>query len=143
MPEPTAAALPPLLDDADASPWRVLLDPRGRVGRRVWWWYGLALPLGLGALALMLADIARLPAGAAEAAVNALLLWPALAVSIKRWHDCDRSGWWVLVLLVPVAGWIWTLVANGLLPGTPGNNRFGAAPGSAGADAFGRPRTAG
>jgi uncharacterized membrane protein YhaH (DUF805 family) len=130
----------PLLDDVDASPWRVLLDPRGRVGRRTWWWYGVALPLAVGLMAVLLGDIARLPAGPVEAAVNALLLWPALAVSIKRWHDRDRSGWWVLVLLLPVVGWVWTLVVNGLMPGTPGRNRYGAVPGSAGADAFGLPR---
>jgi len=63
--------------------------------------------------------------------VNVVLLWPTLAVSIKRWHDRGRTGWWVLVMLVPVVGWLVALVANGFLPGTPGPNRYGAAPGGA------------
>jgi uncharacterized membrane protein YhaH (DUF805 family) len=60
--------------------------------------------------------------------VNLLLLWPALAVSIKRWHDRDHSGWWVLIALVPVVGWAWMLVANGFLAGTDGPNRYGPPP---------------
>lgn len=54
----------------------------------------------------------------AELVVNGRLPWPALAVSVKRWHDRDRSGWWLLLNLMPVVGWLWALVGNGLLRGT-------------------------
>lgn len=30
-----------------------------------------------------------------------VLLWPTLAVTVKRWHDRNKSGWWVLVNLIP------------------------------------------
>ncbi len=60
--------------------------------------------------------------------VNLLLVWPALAVSVKRWHDRDKSGVWVLLNLVPVIGWIWALIDNGFLRGTKGPNRFGDDP---------------
>ena len=33
--------------------------------------------------------------------------------------------WWVLVALIPVVGWLWMLIENGLLPGDAGANRFG------------------
>lgn len=110
------------------SPLRTLLDPRGRLSRRGFWLWGVAALTGLAILAHALLGIARVRLATAETLVNALLLWPALAVAIKRWHDRDRSGWWVLVLLVPVVGWLWMLVVNGFLPGTPGANRYGPPP---------------
>lgn len=108
--------------------WRLLLDPRGRVSRRGWWLWGVAMPLGLGLLISALLGIARVRAEQAELWVRWLLLWPMLAVWIKRWHDRDRSGAWMLVLLVPVLGLVWTLWCHGALRGTPGPNRFGPEP---------------
>lgn len=57
-----------------------------------------------------------------------LFLYPALAVTTKRWHDRDKSGWWSLILLVPVIGAIWMTVECGFLHGTDGLNRFGPDP---------------
>jgi uncharacterized membrane protein YhaH (DUF805 family) len=54
--------------------------------------------------------------------------WPAIAVQVKRWHDLDCSGWWVLVGAVPYVGLLVVLVANGLVRGTAGENRFGKDP---------------
>ncbi len=51
-----------------------------------------------------------------------------LAVGAKRWHDRNRSGWWVLIGLVPVIGPLWTLVECGCLKGTEGENRYGPDP---------------
>jgi uncharacterized membrane protein YhaH (DUF805 family) len=53
------------------------------------------------------------------------MIWPSLAVSTKRWHDRDKSGWWNLINLVPVVGPIWSLIECGFLPGTDEENRFG------------------
>lgn len=55
-------------------------------------------------------------------------LYPSICVSIKRWHDRDKSGWWVLIGLIPVIGAIWILIECGILKGTDGPNRFGADP---------------
>ena len=109
-------------------PWRMLLDPRGRIGRADFWRWGVGVPLGLGLLLHALLGIARVPREDAEMAVNLLLLWPVVAVSAKRWHDRDKSAWWVLIVLLPVVGWIWALLDNGCLRGTSGANRFGADP---------------
>jgi uncharacterized membrane protein YhaH (DUF805 family) len=54
-----------------------------------------------------------------------LSLIPAIIVHIKRFHDRDKSGWWVLIGLVPIIGAIWLLIELGFLKGTPGPNRFG------------------
>ncbi|HEV2264488.1 MAG TPA: DUF805 domain-containing protein [Stellaceae bacterium] len=55
-------------------------------------------------------------------------IWPNLAVSIKRCHDRDRSGWFLLIGLIPIVGGIWLLVELGFLRGTTGSNRFGPDP---------------
>ena len=60
--------------------------------------------------------------------VAVVFFWSSLAISVKRWHDRNKSGWWVLIGLVPVIGHLWFLVECGLLPGTPGPNNYGADP---------------
>lgn len=51
------------------------------------------------------------------------VLLPGLAVSVRRLHDIDKSGWWVLIAFVPVIGIIVLLVFF-VMPGTDGPNRF-------------------
>jgi uncharacterized membrane protein YhaH (DUF805 family) len=55
-------------------------------------------------------------------------LWIGLVLSVKRWHDRNKSGRWVLINLVPVVGWLWHLIECGFLRGTIGPNRFGQDP---------------
>ena len=55
------------------------------------------------------------------------LLLPSLGVSIRRLHDTDRSGWWLLIALIPLIGPLVLLVFM-CLDGTSGENRFGANP---------------
>jgi uncharacterized membrane protein YhaH (DUF805 family) len=67
-------------------------------------------------------------AGPISGIVSLLMIWPALAVTAKRWHDRNKSAWWILINFVPVIGWLWALIETGFLPGTPGDNRFGPDP---------------
>ncbi len=113
-----------LLPD-EPQPLQIFLNPRGRIARRTFWLYGVLALSGLGLLLRALLDIARLRSDDVDLIVNLLLLWPAIAISAKRWHDRDRSAWWVLLALVPVIGWLWMLLDNGFLRGTPGRNRYG------------------
>lgn len=55
------------------------------------------------------------------------VLLPSIGVSIRRLHDTDRSGWWLLIGLIPLIGAIVLLVFM-VLDGTPGPNRFGPNP---------------
>ena len=59
--------------------------------------------------------------------VSLATLLPGLAVSVRRLHDIDRLGWWVLLGLIPVIGWI-VLIYWACLRGTVGANRFGPDP---------------
>jgi uncharacterized membrane protein YhaH (DUF805 family) len=57
-----------------------------------------------------------------------IILGPSLAVQAKRWHDRNKSAWWILVNFVPIIGPVYALIQNGFLAGTKGKNRFGDDP---------------
>lgn len=59
-----------------------------------------------------------------------LLIWPSLAIQVKRWHDINKSGYWVCINFVPVIGSIWALLELGFLPGSPASNNYGVPPSS-------------
>lgn len=52
---------------------------------------------------------------------------PSWAVAVRRLHDSSRSGWWLLVSVVPFVGLLVAIVLL-LLPGTPGENEYGQDP---------------
>jgi len=72
--------------------------------------------------------------------INTIMFWPVTAIVVKRLHDLDLSGWWVLasLTLCYVSAVInnsslaflfaTTVMLAGLPPGTQGRNRFGADP---------------
>lgn len=55
------------------------------------------------------------------------ILLPAIGVTIRRLHDTDRSGWFILLAFVPVVGQLVLLVLCAL-PGTIGSNKYGLDP---------------
>lgn len=57
--------------------------------------------------------------------VSLALLLPNLAVAARRLHDIDKSGWWMLIGIIPVIGWL-VLIYWYVQEGTKGSNRFGA-----------------
>ena len=61
-------------------------------------------------------------------AFGVLVTWISLAIAVKRYHDRDKSGWWVLIIFLPVIGGIWYLIECGFLRGTDGNNDYGPDP---------------
>lgn len=56
-----------------------------------------------------------------------LIFLPWWAVQFRRLHDTDRSAWWLLLLLIPIIGWL-IIIAFNCQNGTPGDNRFGPDP---------------
>ncbi len=55
------------------------------------------------------------------------LLCPGIAVSIRRMHDTDRSGWWLLIGLIPIVGTI-VLIVFLATEGKAGDNQYGPDP---------------
>jgi uncharacterized membrane protein YhaH (DUF805 family) len=79
---------------------------------------------------LFLVESESVPKAVTE--ILGLLMLPVLIVGIivqiKRWHDRDKSGWWVLINFIPIVGGLWSLVECGFLKGTDGPNQFGPDP---------------
>ncbi len=65
--------------------------------------------------------------GLFQAAVALGLFIPGLAVGVRRMHDQDKSGWWLLIAFIPIIGWIVLLVFY-LTDGTRGANQYGPDP---------------
>jgi len=57
-----------------------------------------------------------------------LVTWISIAVGIKRFHDRNKTGVWILIIFVPLIGGLWYLIECGFLRGTPGSNNYGPDP---------------
>jgi uncharacterized membrane protein YhaH (DUF805 family) len=73
-------------------------DFSGRAKRPEFWWFALFTFLA----SIILGVVSSMLSGLFSLAV----LIPSLAVGARRLHDIGRSGWWQLIWLVPVIGWI-------------------------------------
>ena len=115
---------------------------KGRIPRMTFWlgvlvlmiiqWVLFALFGGLSIMSMDMTDPAAAEQMMSKMAplyiISLVFLWPALAIYTKRWHDRDKSGWWTLILLIPIVGFFWFLIECGFLRGTEGPNRFGNDP---------------
>ncbi|AIO42295.1 DUF805 domain-containing protein [Burkholderia sp. AU19243] len=104
----------------------------GRARRAEYWYFALltgivslacqvlaAVGRETGAISLLLALVALI--------VSLALVLPSLAVTVRRLHDTGRSGWFLLIALIPIVGGILLLVWM-CSRGTNGPNRYGADP---------------
>ena len=61
--------------------------------------------------------------------IEIVFLVPSLAVTVRRLHDTGKSGWWLLIHLIPVVGWvifwIWMFTDSQLGPNQWGDNPKG------------------
>nr|WP_315428004.1 DUF805 domain-containing protein [uncultured Albidiferax sp.] len=103
----------------------------GRAQRSEYWYFFLfyfGLAIGAALLDGMVGAFNRQAGVGLFGGIVALgLLLPSLAVGVRRLHDIDRSGWWLLIAVVPVVGAIVLLVFS-LKDSQPGSNRFGPNP---------------
>ena len=101
----------------------------GRARRREYWMFFLFNLLVTVALLIVDAITGTLtPSGLGllSGLYTLAVLVPGIAVSIRRLHDTDRSGWWLLIGLVPLLGIV--LLVFMCFDGTPGDNQYGASP---------------
>jgi uncharacterized membrane protein YhaH (DUF805 family) len=97
----------------------------GRARRTEYWMFFLfyiliALAIGFVEAFIHLGGILSILYGLA-------MLVPSLAVTVRRLHDTARSGWWILIALIPVIGTIILLIFM-VLDSTPGENGYGPNP---------------
>jgi uncharacterized membrane protein YhaH (DUF805 family) len=103
----------------------------GRINRQPFWMATLVLWVASIAVAIVASILFGSQSTAAftiQIILGLVFLWPSVAVAVKRYHDRDKSGWWILILFIPIIGLVWYIVELGFLPGTPGPNRFGLDP---------------
>jgi uncharacterized membrane protein YhaH (DUF805 family) len=95
----------------------------GRSSRSAYWWWILFY--------VLVVIVASILDAAIGTGVIAILVWlgfflPNLAVLVRRLHDTDRSGWWVLIGLIPLIGAIVLIVFACIDSGPP--NKYGQGP---------------
>ena len=107
----------------------ILFSFQGRIPRKTYWLSILGLMLISILAMLVLSGVGSMISQNAAIYLPFLiyipLIWSSLAIQVKRWHDRNKSGWWVLIGLVPVIGGFWVLIENGFLAGDETENRFG------------------
>lgn len=99
----------------------------GRSSRSAYWWFVLSIFLVYIATEIIDAVIST-PVFTALAVIGLFL--PSLAVLVRRLHDTDRSGWWVLISFVPLIGSIVLIVFACIDSGPP--NKYGDGPDESG-----------
>lgn len=97
---------------------------RGRIGRKTFWGVQFKV-LGASVLLGIVLAATRLPGFLTYIVALPLTLYDVDA-QVQRWHDRDKTGWMVCIGLVPILGFIWTLVELGFLEGTAGPNKYGS-----------------
>ena len=99
------------------DPFDVLFSFKKRLNRKRFWLYQIGVGLAT-----------SVPFLIGEGwATGILQLWAQTALSVKRAHDRDKSGWFVLVLIIPLIN-IWPIIELWFLRGTTGDNQYGADP---------------
>ena len=86
----------------------------GRARRSEYWWFAL-FGLIVGIVANLIDTVLGTMSedtnvGVLGTIVSLALLLPTLAVAIRRLHDTSRTGWWILIGLIPIVGWIILLI---------------------------------
>jgi len=99
----------------------IFFSPEGRIPRGLWWACVLiyAIPIGfvLTFIRKSNPDLAHI--------LKFFIGIPMIFVSGKRFHDRNKSAWWVLIGAIPFVGGLWVFIECGCLSGTLGPNRFG------------------
>lgn len=105
-----------------------LLKFDGRIRRMGWWIAGLGMSLVSGVVNdIRDRDVSLIVT--VVFAIIAFVIWLiGISLSVRRWHDLNRSGWWMFVNIIPVFGWIYSLIMLGFMPGDQGSNNYGPPP---------------
>lgn len=104
---------------------------QGRSRRKEFWFFTLinafiSMACGMVDTTLQLPTVVE-GYGILAALYAAFAFIPTVAVTVRRLHDQDRTGWWALIMLIPIVG-ILVLLYFMLQDSTAGSNRFGRNP---------------
>jgi uncharacterized membrane protein YhaH (DUF805 family) len=103
----------------------------GRARRSEYWYFVLFYIVILVALTFLDGLVGTLNEEAGIGVLSGLFalgtMVPGLAVTVRRLHDTDRSGWWVLIGIIPIIGDI-VLIVFAAQDSQPGSNQYGPNP---------------
>ena len=106
------------------------IDFSGRSSRAEYWWFTLFIVLVdiiATAVDIVVLGTDLWGIGLLSAVWQFATLIPSLAIGVRRLHDIDKSGWWLLVWFVLVIGWI-VLIVWAIKGGDGGPNKYGPDP---------------
>lgn len=110
--------------------WKKFAQFSGRARRSEYWYFTLFNILASIALGILDAIFGTFSADAGMGVLGGLytlaVIIPSLAVSVRRLHDTGRSGWWLLIALIPLVGLV--LLVFMAQDSSPGPNKFGPNP---------------
>ncbi|HYV92556.1 MAG TPA: FAD-binding protein [Chitinophagales bacterium] len=106
----------------------LLFTNRGRINRLTYWTVSIFIWTTFYILFNLL-EFAF--SWSATLVIYPLLFWVLISTAIKRLHDCNKSGHWLWLILIPVLGPLILVFLLGFKKGNANQNRFGAVPGSA------------
>lgn len=92
----------------------------GRACRSEYWYFALLVFLINIVIGIIGSDILT-------ALVALALFLPSISVGVRRLHDIDKSGWWILLALIPIIGTL-IILFFAVLKSTPGSNEYGPNP---------------
>jgi uncharacterized membrane protein YhaH (DUF805 family) len=107
--------------EAISQAFKNILTFNGRASRSAYWWFTLFLFI-IGLAVGIIVAVASASRGI-QYALDVVGFVLGLALQVRRLHDINRSGFWIFIGLIPIAGAIVLLVFD-CQPGTPGPNRF-------------------
>jgi uncharacterized membrane protein YhaH (DUF805 family) len=110
---------------------RRLFSFKGRITRSAFWCSALLLG---GAFVVLFVFLDHTAGRASTLVLYPPFFWAMAALAVKRLRDRGKHPAWLAVLLIPVLGPLWALIALGLKRGTPGENQYGPDPLEFGAD---------
>lgn len=115
------------MQDAVKTVFGKYVDFSGRARRAEYWWFGLfvvivGVVLAIAEAVLFHGQMGQY--GLLSGLWNLATLLPSLAVAVRRMHDTGRSGWWLLLFLVPLIGVLIVLYWF-IQRGTVGTNQYG------------------
>ncbi len=111
---------------AIASGFRRYLDFRTRSSRSEYWFWTLFL-IFVSLVATILDELLFDGTSIFDSISSVALFIPGLAVTVRRLHDVNRSGWWILISFT-IVGIIFPLLYWHIKPGSTGLNEYGADP---------------
>ena len=100
----------------------------GRIDRTSYWGYAIISIFVLLVVALTIEDMDDTTGKLMAGIVFLKVLFMDIAVTVKRLHDTNRSGWCILIGSIPIIGCIYLFIVCGCLRGTEGDNRYDSPP---------------